>query len=64
MFRPSDQQVLPQIYINRDNIECINAINIDTNNLQTSDNNYIVTDESKILDILGCHFEKINAKKN
>ena len=63
MFRPADHQALSQIHLNCDTLECRNASNIDTENLQTVDNNYIITDKTTILDVLGWHFEKVNAKK-
>lgn len=63
MFRPNNQAPLTQITVNRNNVQCLSDLNIDSTNTQLCNDKYIITDEPKILEVLGWHFEKINAPK-
>lgn len=63
MFRPKEQPPLTQISVDRNNADCLADLNIDTTNTQLRDDKYKITDETKILEVLGWHFQKINASK-
>ena len=63
MFRPKNLDKLKLIKLKRNNTDCINNINLNTDTLAHDDDSYLLTDETSMLNVIGNHFEKINAKK-
>ena len=63
MFHHNPSEPIKQINVKTRNTECLTALAINTNDIPRSDDSYIITDASQILDVLGWHFEQVNAPK-
>lgn len=63
MFRHKESIPIKEIKVATDNQEAVNKLNIDINSTTINNDCFILKEQESILNALGLHFEKINARK-